>query len=215
MNHHIILREYQKSDCKLLEDVVRETWNYDRFCTPKTAAKLASVYLSSCLANQTFTQVALMNDTPVGIIMVKNRKKHKGPFGFAIKRAASIISLLCSKEGRTVSRIFECVETIDQELLCQCKTDYQGELAFFAVSQTCRGKGVGKALFEKALEYMREEHICNFYLFTDTSCNYGFYEHQGMERQQEKKHSFYINGQQEEMTFFIYDHQTSHAQKIN
>lgn len=130
MNHHIILREYQKSDRKLLEDVVRETWNYDRFCTPKTAAKLASVYLSSCLANQTFTQVALMNDTPVGIIMVKNRKKHKCLFGFAIKRAASIISLLCSKEGRTVSRIFECVETIDQELLCQCKTDYQGELAF-------------------------------------------------------------------------------------
>lgn len=33
----------------------------------------------------------------------------------------------------------------------------------------------------------------NFYLFTDTSCNYGFYEHQGMVRRCEKEHVFYID----------------------
>ena len=42
-------------------------------------------------------------------------------------------------------------------------------------------------------------------MFTDTSCNYGFYEHQGMRRRCEKEHLFHINGKAASMRFFIYD----------
>ena len=56
-------------------------------------------------------------------------------------------------------------------------------------------------------EYIRM--LKEFYLFTDTSCNYGFYEHQGMKRRLEKKHVFNIKGQQAVMNFFIYDYQLS------
>ena len=42
-NEQIILREYQKADHKALENVVREAWKYDRFCSSKTAAKMAKV----------------------------------------------------------------------------------------------------------------------------------------------------------------------------
>ena len=47
--------------------------------------------------------------------------------------------------------------------------------------------------------------LCFVTMFTDTSCNYGFYEHQGMKRRLEKKHVFNIKGQQAVMNFFIYD----------
>ena len=47
MSEQIIFRAYQKTDQKALENVVREAWKYDRFCAPKTAAKLAKVYLNS------------------------------------------------------------------------------------------------------------------------------------------------------------------------
>ena len=69
MSESIIFREFEESDRPALEQVIRETWCYDRFCTPNTATQLASVYLTSCLANQTFTQVALIDNVPVGIIM--------------------------------------------------------------------------------------------------------------------------------------------------
>ena len=55
MSESIIFRAFEESDYPALEQVIRETWCYDRFCTPQTAAQLASVYLTSCLANQTFT----------------------------------------------------------------------------------------------------------------------------------------------------------------
>ena len=69
-----------------------------------------------------------------------------------------------------------------------------------------RGKGIGKQLFQSALDYMKEQKLNTLYLFTDTSCNYEFYEHQGMIRKGEKKQTLNVNGQSAKMNFFIYDY---------
>lgn len=97
------------------------------------------------------------------------------------------------------------VEKIDQELLRRCPS-YDGELAFFAVSEACRGMGLGKALFEKAVEYLRSQGISSFYLFTDTSCNYGFYEHQGMQQKAKKVCRLDIGDHTENFEFYLYDY---------
>ena len=55
----IELREYQKQDFKALETIIKETWHYDDFSSPKIAIKLAKVFLSSCLTNYTFSRVAV------------------------------------------------------------------------------------------------------------------------------------------------------------
>lgn len=207
MKEPMILREYRNSDHKALEDVVRETWKYDRFCSPKTAKKMADVYLNSCLVNQTFIRVAEMNGEPVGIIMGKNIQDHKCPFSLRLRWLRSIISLYLSKEGRDVSKIFSCVQGIDKELLSHCSEDYKGELAFFAIREKCRGKGIGRKLFQAAVDDMRANGISKFYLFTDTTCNYPFYEHMGLVRRCEKQQEISVNGERESMTFFIYDYE--------
>lgn len=207
MNEQIILREYRKADHSALENVVREAWKYDHFCSPKTAAKMAKVYLNSCLTNQTFTKVAEINGEPVGIIMGKDIENHKCPLSLRIKWLQSIISLYISKEGREISKIFAGVQGIDKELLSACKEKYKGELAFFAISEKCRGKGLGKQLFQSVVDYMKSQHIFKFYLFTDTSCNYLFYEHMGLTRRCEKKQIMDVKGEKGDMTFFIYDYQ--------
>lgn len=207
MNEQIILREYQKTDHQALENIVREAWKYDRFCSPKTAAKMAKVYLSSCLTNQTFTKVAEINGEPVGIIMGKDIENHKCRLSLRMKWLKSIVSLYISKEGREISKIFAAVQGIDKVLLSACKEKYKGELAFFAISEKCRGKGLGKKLFQTVVDYMKSQDISNFYLFTDTSCNYPFYEHMGLTRRCEKKQIIDIKGEKGDMTFFIYDYQ--------
>ena len=73
----IELREYQKQDFKALETIIKETWHYDDFSSPKIAIKLAKVFLSSCLTNYTFSRVAVVDGNVVGIIMVNNIAKHK------------------------------------------------------------------------------------------------------------------------------------------
>ena len=206
MEDKIIFRNYKNEDRQALEDIIRITWNYDKFGSPKTAARLARVYLNSCLANQTFTQVASVNGRPVGVIMGKNIKKYRRSPILAIKLFASIISLYSTKEGREVSKIFGCVSGIDDGLLESCQKDYQGEVAFFAINSVYRGKGIGKKLFQSLLSYMKAENISRFFLFTDTSCNYQFYEHQGMIRRCQKEHTFEVGAQKSSMSFFLYEY---------
>lgn len=201
------IREYQKQDLKLLENIIRETWKYDKFSSPKTASKLARVFLSSCLANHTFSRVATLDDEPVGIILGKNIAAHKCPLKYRLKQLGAIISLYVSKEGRRVSKIFGNVNGIDKQLLKECGKDYPAELTLFAVSSSCRGQGIGKLLFQSVLDYFKQHNLHEFYLFTDTSCNYGFYEHQEMIRRHEKKHTFQIGRQTANMNFFIYEYQ--------
>lgn len=199
------IREYQETDRPALEAIVRKTWKYDRFCSPKVAAKMASVYLNSCLINQTFTRVAVCDGVPVGIIMGKNIQKHHCPLSLWMKWLKSVISLYLSKEGRKISKIFAGVQGVDEELLLTSGKAYAGELAFFVIDEKYRGKGLGRKLFQSAVDDMKSQNISMFYLFTDTSCNYPFYEHLGLVRRCESKHVINANGQKGEMTFFLYD----------
>lgn len=214
MEREIIFREFKKKDSKMIEEIIIEAWNYNDLCSSKTAHKMAKVFLSSCLTNQTYTRVALLDNQPIGVIMAKDSKSHKCPLKYKMKQAFAIISLYLSKEGRSTSQIFSNVNEIDRELLEKCKKEYEGELAFFAISSKARGKGIGKKMFNDMLEYMKSQSINNFYLFTDTSCNYGFYEHQGMNRCAEQSQSFIIKGKEAKMTFFIYDYCMDMQKKI-
>ena len=77
MNDQIVLREFREEDRLPVEEMIREAWKYDEFCSPGAAARLARVYLNSCLANQTFNRVAVVGLEPAGIIMGKNVRSHK------------------------------------------------------------------------------------------------------------------------------------------
>ncbi|MGI6315634.1 MAG: GNAT family N-acetyltransferase [Christensenellales bacterium] len=135
----------------------------------------------------------------------KDVSVHRCPPSLRIKQWIAVLDLLRTREGRAASRVFVKVEAIDRELL-RCCPPYMGELAFFAVSSSYRGQGVGKQLFQKAVEYLRKQKISSFYLFTDTSCNYGFYEHQGMQQKTKKICSMKIGDHTEEFEFYLYDY---------
>lgn len=208
MEHTVTYRPFQPEDAENLENIIRNTWQYDRFCSPKTARRLARLYLANCCASQTYTQVAVKHGAPIGVIMGRNKKERPSK-RFALRRLWSILALLSNREGRAAAKAFSKVEGVDQTLLNEQKKDYQGELCFFVLSEDCRGAGVGKALFARLLDYMKSQGIEDFYLYTDTSCNYGFYEHQGMVRRGEITCSVPI-GMDNSMTFFLYEYAPAH-----
>ena len=205
MKTEVNLRAFQKEDTEAIEAIIREAWHYDDLCSHKTACKLERVFLSSCLANQTYTRVAEIDGKPAGIIMAKNIEEHHAPLRYRIRQWRAILSVMLSKEGRKVSGIFGGVNDIDKALLAEAQTQYQGEVAFFAVSSSVRGKGVGKMLYRKMLDYMRAHSIEKFFLFTDTSCNYGFYEYMNMFRRGTKRVKLKVNHRLEEFSFFLYE----------
>lgn len=207
MSDQMIFREYRKTDRKALEDVIRVTWNYDKFATPKTARRLAKVYLATCLTNQTYSRIAVIDQKPAGLILGKNIEKHRCPISCRIHQIVALTQLLMTKEGREILKFYKGVDGLDSELLSQCNKEYKGEVALFALNPEHRGKGIGKRLFECLVAYMKSQSIDAFYLYTDTSCNFGFYEHQGMIRRQQRKQNINMNGQSASMEFYLYDYQ--------
>ena len=198
-------REYQASDAPYLENIIRRTWNYDRFSSAAAAKRMAHLYLLSCLSQQSFTQVAVKGEEPVGIIMARD-KQQKAAGHFGMKRNCAIFTMLCHREDRAILKTFGGISSIDEDLLKSRKKEYDGEIVFFALNESCRGMGVGKTLFEKAQNYFKDQHIKDFYLYTDSSCNYGFYEHQGMKRCGEKSATIPV-GIDNTMHFYLYEYQ--------
>ena len=200
---NVHFREIQRSDYKALEKIIRDTWNYERFCSPDSANRMSKLFLASCLANQTFTCVAERDGEAVGIIMGKNEKKHRTPLRYTIRQIGATASMFCTKERRQVFKFFYGIDKLDSALLAQSGQVFDGELAFFAVRSDQRGTGIGKELFNKLLDYLKSQSIRNFYLYTDNTCNFGFYEHQGMKRIGEQEFNLqpYSN---EDVQFFLY-----------
>lgn len=201
----IILRDLNENDFEDIEKIISDTWHYNDFCSQGNAKKLSQIFLYSCLVKQSFAKVAELNGKAVGIIIGRHDASYKKSFRYIWKSAVKTASLVSKKSGRKAAKIFLGVNGIDKELLKECNKKFDGEAVFFAVSAECRGCGVGKSLFNSFVEYMKDKKADNFFLFTDTSCNYKFYEHQNLVRRGQKEMQIELGNKKENMQFFIYE----------
>ncbi|MFR0603333.1 GNAT family N-acetyltransferase [Bifidobacterium pseudolongum subsp. globosum] len=62
----------------------------------------------------------------------------------------------------------------------------QAELELFMVNPDVRGAGVGGALWRQLLAALRSMDVRAFFLHTDSSCDFGFYDHKGLSRVAER-----------------------------
>ena len=62
----------------------------------------------------------------------------------------------------------------------------QAELELFMVNPGVRGAGVGGALWRQLLAALRSMGVRAFFLHTDSSCDFGFYDHKGLSRVAER-----------------------------
>ncbi len=201
----ISYRPYLSQDFKPLSDIINITWGYEKTYTPATAVRLSNAYLRLCLAEQTFTQVAFDNGKPIGVIMGNHLHSSHRHLKFQIQARWDLLTLSLTAEGRRARDFFKEVDKIYEKLLSAQSQDYGGELSFFAIHPEYRSLGIGKELYNRFLNYMKSESIEHFYVYTDTTCNYGFYERQNMLRCGTEKVTLQLNGNPKDILFFIYE----------
>ena len=208
----ITYRPYLPQDFKSLSDVINITWGHEKTYSPTAAVRLSNAYLRLCLTEQTFTQVALNDGHPIGIIMGNSfRSSHKSlKNGLQAKWALLLLSL--TAEGRRAGHFYEEIDRIYDKLLSGQPCDYEGELSFFAIHPDYHGIGIGKELYRRFFNYMNSENIQHFYVFTDTTCNFGFYESRNMLRCGTEEVELQVNRKAKKFLFFIYENA---AQKQN
>lgn len=184
---------------KQLKKLISETWGYNKVGDEKAAMALAGLFLSGSLAGSDFCAVAVMGEKPVGIIA--GRTTDRPNLYFALKHLWYKRFLYLSG-NRQMYGVMRRVAQLDDELAGTAVKN-GAELSVFAVEEQCRGMGVGSALFEKFLDYAQEKSP-DFYLFTDTSCNYPFYLKRGMEMVARKREPISIRGVLLDIEYYLF-----------
>lgn len=187
----ILFRAVEKRDYAALEDMICRCFGLHRYIPdPALLRPVLKQYLQSCLAEQTYTRVAQRDGKVIGVIMGAARGDYR-PVAHAkavtllgwYSLAASVRALI----GKGTLKDYHRVHRVYNALLQKRTDTFDGVLTLFAVSEDCRGLGVGNALLDGLLDYLSRRQARHIYLFTDSTCTYDFYERHGFQRLEEER----------------------------
>ncbi len=190
----VIYRDLVTSDYKIIKELIGEAFGFSDFIKDKELLDIVlSGYLQECILNSSFSKVAQKNGKVIGFILgnAKNDKNRiissSNPLDIDMNSIESIIS---NKENHTLLEEFLKIQTTYKEIIKGKEDQFQGCIQLFVVSKESRGLGVGKTLVKYLSDYMKSMNVKSLYLFTDSRCNYGFYDSQNFNKLNEKQVSF-------------------------
>lgn len=204
--NRVIYRDLVTSDYEIIKELIGEAFGFSDFIKDKELLDvILSGYLQECILDSSFSKIAQKDGKVIGFILgnAKNDKNHiinsSNPLDIDMNSIKSIIS---NKENRTLLEEFLKIQTTYKEIIKGKEDQFQGCIQLFVVSKESRGLGVGKTLVKYLSDYMKSMNVKSLYLFTDSRCNYGFYDSQNFNKLNEKQVSFdYVDAK---LDIFLY-----------
>lgn len=204
----ITYREIQKTDFESIKSIINESFGLYRYVdNPSVLKSFLNVYLQSCLSEKTFSCVAEKEGKIIGVILGQaksdyNYFTHLGPI-FALT-FHSVVMACKGRIYKSDTSDYKRMHQIYHELRSSSGQEFDGVLTLFAVTSECRGFGIGKELVHRLLDYQKARNTKNIYLYTDSTCNYGFYDSQGFKRLREKTMQITREHKQVSMDVYLY-----------
>ncbi|XRD23579.1 GNAT family N-acetyltransferase [Lysinibacillus fusiformis] len=201
-------RNLEKRDYQQIKKLINEAFNIQRFVKDEKVLELVlNFYLQDCIVCSSFSKVAEKDGKVIGIIL-GNALKDK----LRLKKFHNIFSLtstilkgfFVSKENKKSFTILSKTQKVYSEMMQGKEKNFQGSIELFIVSQESRGLGVGGELLNQLSTYMKRKKVNSIYVYTDSKCNYNFYDRKKFKRLNEKE----INFEQfkDKLTVFLYEY---------
>lgn len=182
----VLYKPFEDSDFEPLAEIVREFWHSDSDLPSREYALAEASYdLAYLLGKSTFSQVALVDGVPSGIILARADDAHAAPLAHWAKTAASLDRTMQETEPAAHTRFhawYDLMANINAGLSAQCDVPEQNEVTLLAVSADAQGLGIGTVLFDAVSSYFASLGELKVYLYTDAGCSWPFYERHGMKR---------------------------------
>lgn len=203
---NLTYRELTKKDYESVKELICSAFGFDEFIKDKKFLdSILTIYLHSCILDTSFSKVAEKDNKVIGVIL-GSAKKDKNRFAkshsILVSAFAFFKLIISSKENKKSLKEFSKIQDTYKEIIHGKKDSFQGCVQLFIVSEESRGLGVGKTLINYLSNYMKSMDVESMYLYTDTRCNYGFYDSQNFKRLNEKE--IYFDSVQEKLNIFLY-----------
>ncbi len=179
-----IIRTLRKDDYPALIDLVRRTWyaEYDE----RTGLLAAEADWENCLARVTTAFVAELEDKPVASICGRiDELDHRSPLEHApaLIVAQAIATGVCPRRHGSCERDSLGTLHVDRQLRKQAANighEYSAEVVLFVLDPGGARSWSGPAHVRDDDERIPRSRHTSGFLFTDTTCDVGFYVHRGL-----------------------------------
>jgi len=208
----VVIRDVETGDVLGIKKVICEVWNWASIIEGEDALGAAvGLYLNQILYNGTFGRVAVLDGRVVGVIFGYVNDVEPKYRMLLEDGTAHALTLLGASETvrKSVHESFSKVEDAYEKLLGGMDGEYDGTLDFLILGKEAQGLGIGKSLWLALKDYFLENNAKAVYLYSDTECNFGFYESQGFERKRELEATFFFDGEPYVTKQFLYEYRLS------
>ena len=183
--HSVVYRPVDESDLPALAEVLRGLWHTDT-PTEKYASLEALHDVLDCLSWSTFAIVAEVDGEAAGICCA-NTGANRGNGRFARwGELRDEVELRLQKTDSAAAARYraylDASYAVNKALIADAGIAHEAEIVLLAIGSRARGLGIGRALITRASERLGEAGAPGAFLFTDTDCNWGFYDHLGLKR---------------------------------
>lgn len=151
---------------------------------PDLGSMLARLDMLHCLGKSTDALVATdASGQPLGAMLMRV-DGHAEPWRRECDAtAASIRGTIATRaEGPALLRALDTDGDAIDALSERSAAGYPAEVVLFMLGPASRGLGLGRRLFDAGLDLMHGAGAGRYFLYTDTTCTYTFYEHRGLRR---------------------------------
>lgn len=202
----VIYRELMKEDYKEVKNLICEAFGFSNFIKDNNILDIVThFYLQECVSDSSFSKIAEMDNKVIGIILGKEKSDERTLHELNNKSLVSekvLETIMVDEENRMMIKEFSRIQDTYKEIIKGKERDFDGCIQLFIVAKEARGLGIGKELLKYLFEYMKSLKVNSLYLYTDTRCNYGFYDSQNFERLVEKELRF--DSINEKIDVFLY-----------
>ena len=175
----------EETDFAKIVTMLGDMWHNEIPEGPVRAAEAGHDFASS-YAISTFSQVAVLDGEPIGVILARSGQAsaaHQEKWNAIADKCLLAEKKLSAQAYEAYSYELKRTDRIHSNLLDGCNADHNYEATLLIVSASARGLGVGAILISAVKNYLAGQQALSAYLYTDSSCTYTFYDHMGLIRE--------------------------------
>ncbi|MDO5852812.1 MAG: GNAT family N-acetyltransferase [Thermoplasmata archaeon] len=178
-----MIRPMEDSDLPAVQAMVRDVWEMDTY--GEIGEEASYLYTSQCVDRGDFSYVLEEDGAVLGCVV--GRIVHTFSFPrHPLRMMRTVLSMRGRPGYEDAMSDMRILDSTDAELLKSAGRGFDGELVLLIVSGDARGRGIGRKLYNLALDEFRSRGCREIFLFTDDDCGYGFYESSGAVRLAER-----------------------------
>ncbi|EDR27217.1 hypothetical protein, conserved [Entamoeba dispar SAW760] len=170
-------RRMNQTDWKSMKEMTCQAWETDKYLPEYLVDIYCEEYCSYCYLHSSCCLVAEVNEKVIGFLMGRDQSIFKKDNNLEQKVKELKKQLHCYPESSTLISSIEKYYEVAEKMYQKSSKLIQNEVVLFIVNKEYRRKGIGKQLLNEFINVLQKTNQHDFYLITDSSCNYHLYDY--------------------------------------